>query len=155
MAGVGGETLLGAGGESYHSGVVVSGCGNLTGFEIVTAVTISAVLTDFGTGGCFGLQPAAEGMAEGVRVRVHERIAAMAGVGGEPLLGAGGGGNSGGVSMLTVENIDLILLAVIPHDDINSNGSLRCHQITAVGRKQSIGLTGSQCLGNPLGIEEC
>ena len=81
-------------------------------------------------------------------------IAAVAGIGGVALLGAGGCGYNRIAIVFPVQNINFISIAVIPHGNINSNRTFGSSEIAAVFRKFRIAFRGTHCFCNAVCAEE-
>ena len=93
VAGMGGVTLLGAGGLGNYRFVLMTACGNRSGFAVVAVLAVTLLRAVGGTGGGGDGVPFAVAVAGGGNVGIYVGIAAMAGTGGVTLLGAGGLGD--------------------------------------------------------------
>ena len=54
MAGMSGISMFRTSGSGYNSFIVVAGCLDLTGFEVITTLTISTLFANFSTSGSLG-----------------------------------------------------------------------------------------------------
>ena len=82
------------------------------------------------------------GVTQGIDIRVGVGVAAGAGMGGITLGSAGGSGYNSFVVMFPIENIHLILIAVIPHGNIDGDCALGGDEVAAVFGKLRVSLGG-------------
>ena len=89
-----------------------------------------------------------------LHIIVYIAVTAGAGVGCVAFFGAGGRGGNRGVLMLPVKEINLILVAVAPHGNIDSNRALGGDEIAAVFGKFRMAFRGGHCFCNAVCAEE-
>ena len=113
-AGVGGATLLGAGGSSDHSSITMPGCANDFCFVVVTVFAIVPLLTIFGAGCVFNGVPFTISMTCCRNIAVNVAVTTVcADVGGVTLLRTGGCSYGFGVAMTScADNFCFVVVTV-------------------------------------------
>ena len=98
LAGMSGKAFLSTGGRSDNGFTGMTGSGDDLSFGLA-AVTLTNLLTVLGAGGSLSLFPFAEGVTGSIHIGIYIAVTAVAGMGGEALLSAGGSCDDGFIAV--------------------------------------------------------